>query len=113
MAARLKIVFNPFTGNFDLVTRPGSGRRIGEDLSAQVDGATDTFVTPTKFIHQAPGDSISVYLNGVRLRLGAANDYTLSESGGSGTGFDTITLAFIPRAGASKPDILLVDYTER
>ena len=113
MSAKLKIVFNPFTGTFDLVTRPGSGRIIGEDLSAQVDGLTNVFTTTNKFIHQVGGDTISVYLNGVRQRFGVTNDYVVSESGGSGTGFDTLTLALVPRDGVSKPDVLLVDYTEQ
>ena len=75
---------------------PDINRRIGEDLAAQVNGVTSTFTTAVDFVHASPGDSVAVFVNGNRQRFGASNDYTVSESGGSGTGFDTISLVFTP-----------------
>jgi len=46
------------------------------------------FTTPDEFLPT----TIAVYFNGQRMRRGAGEDYTVSESGGPGTGYDTITL---------------------
>ena len=108
MASGLKIVFNPLSGQFEYVRRPGSGRRIGDPVVGVVNGANVTFTTVVNFVHEVPGDSIAVYFNGVRLLEGAGNDYTVSESGGLGTGYDTLTLAVPPITS----DNILVDYTE-
>jgi hypothetical protein len=62
------------------------------DLVGAKDGVNTVFTTPEEFL-QAGNIVIRLYLNGDRLRLGALNDYTVSESGGPGTGFDTVTLA--------------------
>lgn len=80
--------------------------RTGQPLNGTVDGANVTFLVPLgdKFTHNLPFLSIQVYFNGVRLTL--LDDYTVVESGGSGTGFDTVVLEVAPRPG----DHLLVDY---
>jgi hypothetical protein len=66
----------------------------GEDLSATVDGVeTDFDLANTPLT-----GSVTVYLNGQRLRAGASNDYTIS--GG------TITMASAPESG----DLILADY---
>jgi hypothetical protein len=74
-------------------------------VSGSVDGVNLDFITPEKFVQVAPL-TIVVYRNGQRQTLGG--DYTVSESGGIGTGYDTITFA----SGAMvKPGtILRVDY---
>ncbi len=86
--------------------------RIGENLSGQIDGALSAFLTPSKFLHNIPGDTVRVYFNTGRLVFGATADYTVSESGGVGSGFDTINLTFTPKIPPGRPDRLVVDYTE-
>jgi hypothetical protein len=63
-------------------------------VSGVQDGVNTVFTTSTKFKHTATIKEI-LFLNGVRLREGAGNDYTISEST-PGTGYDTITLAVAP-----------------
>ena len=103
-----RLLFNPFTGNFDYVLRPGEGQVTGEVPSGAIDNVNTDFTTSNDF---RPG-SERVYYNGERLQSGAGNDYTISESGGFGTGFDTIVLAFAPKPAPGNPDVLLIDYTE-
>jgi len=103
-----RMLFNPFTGDFDYVLRPGEGQVVGELPAGPINGVNKVFTTAAKFLE----DSLRVYLNGQRLTVGALKDYVVSESGGSGTGFDTMTLATAPISGA-KPDVIIVDYTER
>lgn len=46
------------------------------------------FTTPDKFLPT----TLCVYFNGMRMKKGIGNDYVVSESGGPGSGYDTITL---------------------
>lgn len=80
--------------------------RTGLDLLGAKDGTNYTFTVPggDKFTHNLPFLSIHVYLNGQRLRL--LDDYLIFESGGSGTGYDTVVLEVAPIAR----DKVLVDY---
>lgn len=103
-----RLVFNPFSGTFDYVLRPGEGQVSNEVPVGLINGANTAYTTAKDFI---PG-SESVLYNGVHLSEGAGNDYVRSESGGLGTGFDTITLAFAPKASPGNPDTLLANYTE-
>lgn len=103
-----RLLFNPFSGTFDYVLRPGEGQVTGETPSGDIDGVNTEFTTAGKF---QPG-SEKVYYNGDRLRSGVGNDYVTSEGGGFGSGFDTIVLAFAPKAAPGNPDVLLIDYTE-
>jgi len=77
------------------------------DLLGVKDGVNKTFTTPPpeKFV-QKDNIKIQVYFNGQRLRHGATNDFTIAESGGVGTGFDTIILAIAPR----NQDVVTADY---
>lgn len=102
-----QLVFNPLTGDFDFVRRVGEGQVFGALPSGVIDGVNTAFTTPGYFVE----GSLEVYYNGQRLRKGASNDYTVLESGGIGTGFDTINLTFAPRA-APKVDVITVDYLE-
>lgn len=89
---------------------PIASVRQGVPLLGSVDGVNQTFSTPEAFHRRAPyGITIAVYYNGQRLTEGASNDYEVSESGGMGTGFDTVTLKFAPLAG----DVLTADFTTR
>jgi hypothetical protein len=81
--------------------------RTGQGLIGVKDGVNTTFTTPglEKFTHNLPFLSIQVYYNGVRQAL--LDDYSIAESGGAGTGYDTVVfLEIAPKAG----DRLLVDY---
>lgn len=80
-------------------------RDFQQPLSGDVDGVNVTFTTPAYFIASGPSKE-SFYLNGVLLRQGVTEDYTVSESGGIGTGYDTIVMAFAPKPG----DWLTIDY---
>lgn len=69
-------------------------------------GDPKIFTVPISFKHGGVDTEIVSY-NGQRLIEGSGNDYVASESGGAGTGYDTITLEFTPRAGSN----WRIDYT--
>lgn len=77
-------------------------------LVGPVDGTNTVFTTPDKFIHDGMNNEM-VYLRGLRLLEGAGNDYVASESGGAGTGYDTLTFSRAPRVD----DNVFVDYFSR
>ena len=84
--------------------------RIGRLLTGQVllgskDGVNTVFSTTRLFLHSGDFDEL-VYLRGVRRFEGVGCDYVAAESGGIGTGFDTITFQKAPEAN----DNLLIDY---
>lgn len=72
--------------------------RWNKDLVGVKDGVNKVFTVPDPFFVQSGEIVIRVDMNGQRLRLGAANDYTVSESGGVGTGYDTVTFVVAPKA---------------
>lgn len=80
--------------------------RTNQELLGVQNGVNVTYTIPVgdKFTHNLPFFTIQVYFNGVRQKL--LNDYIVLESGGFGTGFDTVVLELAPRAG----DNLLCDY---
>lgn len=67
-------------------------RRWNKDLVGTKDGVNQSFTIPDPEFVQIGETVIRVFYNGQRLRLGSGNDYTVSESGGVGTGYDTVTL---------------------
>lgn len=106
-----RLMLNFLTGEFDYILRRGEYQHVGESLVGDVDGTNVTFYTQKPFLVNG-SVSIAVYLNGVRLHAGATSDYVISESGGPGTGYDTVILAVAPRSTPTL-DNLVVDYTER
>lgn len=74
----------------------------GEVPAGAIDGANRVFTTATTFTPT----TLSVYRNGQLQTKGS--DYTISESGGAGTGFDTVTFAVpcTPKTGG----VVLVNY---
>lgn len=81
--------------------------RQGIDLIGNVDGYNNTFTTPEKFINGSFGNNIFKILarhNGRVMVEGS--DYFVSEGEGSGTGFDTLVLTFVP----NKHSVLIADY---
>lgn len=84
--------------------------RDDEQLVGAINGVNQVFTLPNseKALVVDPGVKIKVYYNGQRFHEGGANDFSSSESGGAGTGFDTVTFNFVtPIAG----DIVTADYT--
>jgi hypothetical protein len=82
----------PTPGTAELDFAGGVGALRNEQLLGLVDSINTVFATPVSF---RPGAEI-VFWDGVRVQEGA--DYVRSESGGLGTGFDTITFAVPPRS---------------
>jgi len=77
-------------------------------LVGVVDGVNTMFTIPTgTWIQEAPY-KIIVYRNGVKQRM--ADDYFISESGGPGTGFTTITFTVPPSPTPLPVDIMTADY---
>jgi hypothetical protein len=62
-----------------------------------------TFTTPTKFKHTANHKEI-IFTNGLRNHI--PEDYFVAESGGVGTGYDTIVFTVAPLAS----DVITIDY---
>jgi len=90
-----------------------SQRRFQVQLVGSKDGVNRIFTTPEKFMHDPTiGLTIDVWHNGRRLMQGlnpSVGDYSVSESGGLGTGFDTINLyTFAP----IERSCLVADYTQ-
>ena len=67
-------------------------------------GSNRVFRTPEYYLFGGQY-RICVFLNGQRL-AGDGGDFTESESGGFGSGFDTLTLEVAPQAD----DVLMADY---
>ncbi len=80
--------------------------RAAQGLVGPKNGVNEVFTTPglEKFTHNLPFLDISVYYNGIRLAL--LDDYMVSESGGPGTGYDTVILNIAPLSN----DHLFADY---
>jgi len=82
-----------------VVGAPGSGGRyFRQSLTAT--GDPKVFTSAIPFIHDGYVDEV-VFYNGQALLEGSGCDYVASESGGVGTGYDTVTLEFTPRAGSN------------
>lgn len=83
--------------------------RTGSGLIGAQNGSNSVFTLPgsDKFTHNLPFLTIQIYLNGQRLKL--LEDYFVSESGGLGTGYDTVTLELSPLPD----DVLLADYVSQ
>jgi len=81
--------------------------RTGQSLVGAKDGINVLYSTPgsEKFAHNLPFLDISIYYNGHRLKL--LDDYTVVESGGPGTGYDSILLLILP---PEPDDHLIADY---
>lgn len=77
--------------------------RFGVELSGDQNGVNQTYTAPEFFTL----GTMQVYWNGNRNHKGATHDFTVSESGGVGTGYDTITFTGV----APLPeDHILADY---
>jgi len=96
------------------LTRRAGARRYGVALVGVRDGSNRTFTLPDKFlIDPQSGITIEVFHNGRRLQGGMMSDPRVAdfypiESGGPGTGYDTI---FLLTFGPSIKSNLIADYT--
>lgn len=84
-------------------TGGGSDPRVYAEVPAGTIPGTGSFSTSVPFI----AGSEAVYLNGVRQTEGVTCDYVRSESGGVGSGYDTIAFQFPLHVS----DTLIVDFT--
>ena len=71
-----------------------------------IDGVNLIFTTPDIFIQD--GHQIAVYLNGVRQII--SQDYMVAESGGPGTGYNTVIFTIPPKPLPLPTDIVTADY---
>lgn len=78
-----------------MILQPVSGASLGASLFrwnvpllGSKNGINTVFTTPEYFM-QTSNLVIRVYRNGQRIDL--TEDYAVSESGGAGTGYDTVT----------------------
>jgi hypothetical protein len=77
----------------------------GQELLGVKDGVNTVFSTPRPFL-RTPEYREALYVRGRRWLEGVGCDYVAVESGGPGTGYDTIVLAVAPDA----EDNMLIDY---
>jgi hypothetical protein len=86
----------------EYINTGGTGEVVSAILLGTIDGVNLSFTTPQKFV----GGTLRQHFNGVRVY--EPDDYAASESGGAGTGYDTVTFVagLIPKIG----DRLLADY---
>jgi hypothetical protein len=83
-----------------------SALRIHKELVGVKDGANPVFTTEEPFIHT---DDIKIELFWNLALLHVDRDYTVAESGGPGTGYDTVNFLWtklLPRAS----DIVAANY---
>lgn len=79
-----------------------------EELSGTRNGVNLVFTTVNKF----DPSFIRVYFNGQRLHSGTGNDFTISESGGVGTGYDTVTFSS-PELAPLTGENIYADYLKK
>lgn len=77
-------------------------------LNGVIDNVNTIFTIPSGFFIQNTIHQIVVYLNGVRQIL--SQDFLVAESGGPGTGFDTVILFIAPATTPLPIDIITADY---
>ena len=79
------------------------------ELLGAVDGINTVFTIPTGVIfYDGALHKILVYDNGVKQAF--LDDFFIAESGGPGTGFDTVIMTVAPSIVNSIPDIITADY---
>ncbi len=98
------LVGDVITIDFYPASGSGGDLAIDQPLVGVLNGINLVFTTSVPFKNTAT-EREAFYLNGLRLRRGAGNDYTISESIPS-AGYDTITMEYAPQAD----DTLTIDY---
>lgn len=83
----------------DAGVTPGDEARIREDLTSLINGITNVFSVSQYIDRTTIGKYEWLYYNGQLLREGISNDYLVTESGGMGTGYDTVVTEIVPLVG--------------
>jgi hypothetical protein len=78
-------------------------------LIGVMDGANQDFYLPGGEKFLISPFSEMVYRNGVAQSRGASDDYTITETGGAGTGYDKVTFAVAPLSW----EHLTIDYIKK
>lgn len=81
-------------------------RWFSQEFNESPNGVRTTFTTSQDFKHGGTDTEI-VYYSGQALIEGAGNDYVAFESGGGGSGYDSITMAVPPKSFST----LRIDFT--
>lgn len=100
-----ELLVHPLSSTEAQPAPPGGSRLFQQSVTGVQDGVNLVFTTALKFLASGPSRE-SFFVNGVLQLQGSGNDYTVSESGGPGTGYDTITMAYPPLSY----DRLCVDF---
>lgn len=84
----------------------GDAAQTTEVPEGDKDGVNVRYTTSDKFVPQ----SLKFYVNGLRQALSSTGDadFTIEESSGVGTGFDTVALSWAPLP----QDQMVVDYSQ-
>lgn len=90
-------VVNPGANERVEIAATGVGDSRYREKLGPLTGANQTFTTSQKFTRTV-GKEEWVYYNGVLQEFGATEDYTVGESGGPGTGYDTIYFSVAPKS---------------
>lgn len=77
-------------------------------LVGLVNGVNTIFTIPIGTWIQSSPYKIIVYKNGVKQVLG--DDYSIAESGGPGTGYNTVIFTVPPESIPAPPDVMTADY---
>lgn len=87
------MILQPVDGGAKAVAVLLSRFRWNKDLQGAKNGVNNTYTLPGGEYFVQDGDLvIRVYRNGQKLRLGSTEDYTVVESGGLGSGYDTVVI---------------------
>lgn len=85
----------------------GHEQRFNEAVVGVQDGTNTVFYAQFYFVPS----TLSVSLNGNAIYQGTGDDYTVAESGGVGTGYDTITLFAYADCAPLPQDKVRISYT--
>ena len=77
-------------------------------LVGSVNGFNTVFQIPFGTFIQSSDYRIIVYVNGVKQVY--LDDYIIAESGGPGTGYNTVILSVAPTVIPAPPDVITADY---
>jgi hypothetical protein len=83
-------------------------RKEDIQLMGNVDGINTVFSIPSGTFIENPTYNIIVYKNGVKQVF--ADDYFIAESGGPGTGYDTVIMVVPPTTTPAPVDVITADY---
>ena len=83
-------------------------RKDDVHLIGNVDGVNTVYRIPDPSWIQNSTYKIIVYLNGVKQFY--LDDYFIAESGGPGTGYNTVIFTVAPESAVAPPDVITADY---